>query len=71
MSGYRRQVTLEPAEIERLPTMMRVRPVVLAAWSLCLGRWSAEQAVHAAAGARNVAESVGPRVVSAFRARPT
>jgi Ser/Thr protein kinase RdoA (MazF antagonist) len=71
VSGYRRRVTLEPAEIERIPAMMRVRPVVLAAWSLCLGRWSAEQATHAAVNARQVAETVGPRVVAAFRARAT
>lgn len=71
VSGYRRQVTLEPAEIERIPAMMRVRPVVLAAWSFCLGRLSAEQATRAAADARQVAETVGPRVVAAFRARPS
>lgn len=70
VSGYRRQVTLEPAEIERIPAMMRVRPVVLAAWSFCLGRQSAGQAARAAVTARQVAETVGPRVVAAFRARP-
>jgi len=64
-------VTLEPAEIERIPAMMRVRPVVLAAWSFCLGRWSAEQTTRAAMNARQVAETVGPRVVAAFRARPS
>jgi hypothetical protein len=62
-------VTLEPAEIERIPAMMRVRPVVLAAWSCCLGRRSAEQAARAAVDARQVAETVGPRVVAAFGAR--
>jgi Ser/Thr protein kinase RdoA (MazF antagonist) len=67
VSGYRRQVTLEPAEIERIPAMMRVRPVVLAAWSLCLGRCSAEQATRAVVNARQLAETVGPRVVAAFR----
>ena len=71
VSGYRRQVTLQPAEIERIPAMMRVRPAVLAAWSLCLGRWSAEQATRAVVNARQVAETVGPRVVAAFRARPS
>jgi Ser/Thr protein kinase RdoA (MazF antagonist) len=71
VSGYRRRVALEPAEIERIPAMMRVRPVVLAAWSFCLGRCSAEQATRAAQNARQVAETVGPRVVAAFRARPS
>jgi len=64
-------VALGPAEIERIPAMMRVRPVVLAAWSFCLGRCSAEQATRAALNARQVAETVGPRVVAAFRARPS
>jgi len=68
VSGYRRRVTLEDEEIERLPAMMRVRPVVLAAWSFGLGRISAEQAARAVASAREVAEAVGPRVVAAFRA---
>jgi Ser/Thr protein kinase RdoA (MazF antagonist) len=71
VSGYRRHVRLEADEIERLPAMMAVRPVVLAAWSLCLGRWSAEQATRAAAEARQVAETVGPRIVEAWRARPS
>ena len=71
VSGYRRRVALEPAEIERLPAMMRVRPVVLAAWSFCLGRCNAEQATRAAVNARQVAETVGPRIVAAFRARPS
>jgi Ser/Thr protein kinase RdoA (MazF antagonist) len=69
VSGFRRRVTLEPDEIERIPAMMRVRPAVLAAWSLCLGRCSAEQAMRATVNARQVAETVGPRVVEAFRAR--
>jgi Ser/Thr protein kinase RdoA (MazF antagonist) len=70
VSGYRRQVTLEPAEIDRIPAMMRVRPVVLAAWSLCLGRCSADQATRAVVNARQVAETVGPRVLAAFRTPP-
>jgi Ser/Thr protein kinase RdoA (MazF antagonist) len=68
VSGYRRRVTLEPEEIERLPAMMRVRPTVLAAWSFCLGRSSAEQATRAAANARQLAETVAPRVIAAFQA---
>jgi Ser/Thr protein kinase RdoA (MazF antagonist) len=71
VSGYRRHVRLEPDEIERLPALMRVRPAVLAAWSLCLGRWSAGQATRAVLDARQVAETVGPRIVAALRARPS
>jgi Ser/Thr protein kinase RdoA (MazF antagonist) len=65
VSGYRRRVRLEPGEIERLPAMMRVRPVVLAAWSFCLGRVSGEQAARAVASAREVAQTAGPRVAAA------
>jgi hypothetical protein len=43
---------------------------VLAAWSLCLGRWSAGQATRAVLDAR-MAETVGPRIVAALRARPS
>jgi hypothetical protein len=60
-----------PAEIERILSMMRVRPVVLAARSFCPGRRSADQATRVALNARQVAETVGPRVVAAFRARPS
>jgi hypothetical protein len=35
-----------------------------------LGGGSAEQATQAALDARQVAETAGPRVVAAFRARP-
>jgi hypothetical protein len=39
--------------------------VTQAAWSLCLGRWSTEQAARAAQHARQVAGTVGPLVVAA------
>jgi Ser/Thr protein kinase RdoA (MazF antagonist) len=68
VAGYRRRVTLEPEEIERIPDMMLVRPLVLAAWSFCLGRSSGTQAARAVASTRRVAQTVGPRVVAAFRA---
>jgi hypothetical protein len=62
---------VEPDGIERLPALMRVRPAVLAAWILCLGRWSAGQAARAVVDARQVAETAGPPIVAALRARPS
>jgi Ser/Thr protein kinase RdoA (MazF antagonist) len=67
VSGYRRRVTLEPAEIERIPAMMWVRPLVLASWSLCLDRCSGDEAVSAAMNARELARTVGPQVIAAFQ----
>ena len=63
-AGYRRHITLEPEELSRLEHMIPARPVVLAAWSYCLGRVSAEQAAHAATVARTTAR------VAAARAAP-
>jgi hypothetical protein len=71
LEGYIRQLRLEPEEIDRIPALMRVRPTMLAAWSFCLGRVSAEQAGRSAADARAVAESVGPLAVSFLRSGRT
>ncbi len=69
LDGYRSRVSLEPEEIDRLPALMRVRPVVLATWSYCLGRSSLAQAARAVDAAQAVAQEVGPRAVAALRAR--
>lgn len=58
--GYRRRVNPEPREIDRIRALMPVRATVLAAWSFCLGRASAEQAAQSAADARAVADAVAP-----------
>jgi Ser/Thr protein kinase RdoA (MazF antagonist) len=65
-AGYRRHVRLEPAELTRLTAMMRARPVVLAAWSYCLGRATLAGAASAAAEARDIAAAAGPRAVTAL-----
>jgi Ser/Thr protein kinase RdoA (MazF antagonist) len=65
-AGYRRFVQPEPAELRRLPAMMRARPVVLAAWSFCLGRTSLADAARAAAEARDIADAVSVRAVAAL-----
>jgi Ser/Thr protein kinase RdoA (MazF antagonist) len=65
--GYRRRVTLETEEIDRIPALMPVRATVLAAWSFCLGRAGAEQAAQRAAEARAIADTVGPLAATALR----
>jgi Ser/Thr protein kinase RdoA (MazF antagonist) len=67
-AGYRRQVQLESEELRRLPAMLCARPVVLAAWSFCLGRLTLADAARDAAEARSIAEEVGPRAVAALGA---
>lgn len=67
VEGYRRKVTLEPQEIDRIQALMPVRATVLAAWSFCLGRASAEHAARAAAEARAIADAVGPLAARALR----
>jgi hypothetical protein len=45
---------------------MRARPVVLAAWSYCLGRASLAGAARIAADARDIAAAAGPRAAAAL-----
>jgi Ser/Thr protein kinase RdoA (MazF antagonist) len=65
-AGYRRHVQLEPAELRRLPAMMRARPVVLAAWSYCLGRMPLAGAARDAAEAVEIAAAAGSRAAAAL-----
>lgn len=65
-AGYRRRLRLEADELARLPAMMRARPVVLAAWSYCLGRASLAGAARTAADARDIAAAAGPRAAAAL-----
>jgi Ser/Thr protein kinase RdoA (MazF antagonist) len=68
--GYRRRIHLEPEEMQRdrLEAIMRARPVVLAAWSFCLGRRSLQDALRTAVGAREIAEAASRRAVPALAA---
>jgi Ser/Thr protein kinase RdoA (MazF antagonist) len=66
VEGYRRRINLDPEEIDRIQALMPVRATVLAAWSFCLGRASAEQAAQSAANARAIADAVGPLAARAL-----
>lgn len=68
-AGYRRHVTLEPAELSRLERMIPARPVVLAVWSYCLGRAHAAQAANAATAARATATVAAARAVPILASR--
>jgi hypothetical protein len=59
-------VNLEPEELDRIQALMPVRATVLAAWSFCLGRVSAERAAKSAADARALADAVGPLAARAL-----
>lgn len=65
-AGYRRHVALEPEELSRLEHMIPARPVVLAVWSYCLGRVSADRAARAATAARAPAGVAAARAVPIF-----
>jgi Ser/Thr protein kinase RdoA (MazF antagonist) len=65
-AGYRRRVRLEPEELHRLPAMMRARPVVLAAWSFCLGRMPLAGAARDAVEAGEIAAAAGARAAAAL-----
>jgi Ser/Thr protein kinase RdoA (MazF antagonist) len=68
-AGYRRHIALEPEELGRLERMIAARPVVLAVWSYCLGRVSADQAARAATTARATAGVAAARAVPIFASR--
>jgi Ser/Thr protein kinase RdoA (MazF antagonist) len=61
MVGYRRHVTLTSEELDRLAGMIRARPLVLAAWSVCTGRTTPTQAMAAAAETKALADAIASR----------
>lgn len=67
LEDYRRQVSLEPEEIDRIRAPLRVRPAVLAAWSFCLGRRSAADAAGTVTAARGLADTLGPLITAFLR----
>lgn len=61
LDGYRRHVTLTAAELDRLGDVMPIRPLVLSAWELCVGRITPNQAVAWAGEVRRMAGEVTER----------
>jgi Ser/Thr protein kinase RdoA (MazF antagonist) len=60
-------IRLEPEELKRLEPTIRARPIVLAAWSFCLGRRETTQMVQAVTAARSLAQAAAARALEVFR----
>ncbi len=61
LAGYRSKGTLESEELERLAGVARARPIVLEAWSFCMGRKRIGAAARDAAAASELADRVAER----------
>jgi Ser/Thr protein kinase RdoA (MazF antagonist) len=61
LAGYRRHVTIEEEELGRLAAIIRARPLVFTAWSVCTGRTTPTEALAQAAGAKTLAEAIAVR----------
>jgi Ser/Thr protein kinase RdoA (MazF antagonist) len=66
LAGYRRHVTLEPQELDRLAAIARVRPLVLSVWSVCTGRITPTQALADAAEVAALTEAIAARARAAL-----
>jgi Ser/Thr protein kinase RdoA (MazF antagonist) len=62
LRGYREHVTLDPAELDRLGDVARARPLILRAWSVCVGRTSPSDALAAAARTAEFTDALGNRI---------
>ncbi len=66
LAGYRRHVTLTEQELVRLAALIRARPLVLSAWSVCTGRLTPSQAVAGASELTALASSIAGRTRAAL-----
>jgi Ser/Thr protein kinase RdoA (MazF antagonist) len=63
--GYREHVTLEADELDRLGAVAQARPLVLRAWSVCMGHTSPTEAMTAAAQTKALTEMIATRIRAA------
>jgi Ser/Thr protein kinase RdoA (MazF antagonist) len=68
-AGYQQHIRLEPEELRRLEHMIPARPIVLAVWSYCLGRVSADRAAQSATTSRARAAVAATRAVPILASR--
>jgi Ser/Thr protein kinase RdoA (MazF antagonist) len=66
VAGYRRHITPEPEELERLEALIRVRPTVLDTWAVCMGRKPLTQALESIAASREAASAIAERARAVF-----
>ena len=69
LRGYFEYVTLEAEELNRLRAVACARPLVLRAWSVCMGRVSPTDAMTAAAQTKALTEMIATRVRAAVTGR--
>jgi Ser/Thr protein kinase RdoA (MazF antagonist) len=67
--GYREHVTLEDDELDRLGAVARTRPLILRAWSVCMGQTTPTEAMTAASEAKVLTEMIATRVRAAVTGR--
>jgi len=67
--GYREHVTLEPEELDRLAAVARSRPLILRAWSVCMGRTTPTQAMAATEETKALTETIATRVRASVTGR--
>ena len=67
--GYREHVTLEAEELDRLGAVARTRPLILRAWSVCMGRTTPTEAMTAASETKAMTEMIAARVRAAVTGR--
>jgi Ser/Thr protein kinase RdoA (MazF antagonist) len=66
VAGYRHVASLEPAELERLPEIVRARPIVFECWGFCMGRRTLEEAAASLPDVRARADAIAERARRAF-----
>ena len=66
LAGYRRHVTLEDEELDRLAAIAAARPLVLSVWSVCTGRSTPTEALAHAAETKTLAEAIAARARAAL-----
>jgi len=66
VTGYVTQVRPEPEELDRLAGMIRVRPAMFEIWAVGQGRKRVAQAWRGVAQARDLADAVAARALTAF-----
>lgn len=67
--GYREHVTLEAEELDRLGEVARSRPLILRAWSVCMGRTTPTEAMVAVPETKALTEMLATRVRAALTGR--
>ncbi|MGO9279227.1 MAG: hypothetical protein ACLP3Q_17095 [Streptosporangiaceae bacterium] len=70
VAGYRSLISLEPAELARLPDAIRARPLIFDCWRLGQGRKELTRVVADIAAVRDHAEAIAERARRAFAHQP-